>query len=85
MLKAPGCFQVILKRNQKPKERLITFFSQKIFFKGWFMTGDIVQYDSKMDSFKILGRKNKDFIKVNGIRISLILLENEIAEYRSNF
>ncbi|XP_044746078.1 malonate--CoA ligase ACSF3, mitochondrial [Coccinella septempunctata] len=45
---------------------------------GFFITGDICEYDIEKDLFKILGRANVDIIKSGGYKISALEIETEL-------
>jgi malonyl-CoA/methylmalonyl-CoA synthetase len=50
---------------------------------GWFDTGDVAEYDSEIQSFKILGRKSVDILKVGGYKLSALDIERVLLEHPS--
>ena len=50
---------------------------------GWFDTGDVAEYNSEIQSFRILGRKSVDILKVGGYKISALELERILLEHPS--
>jgi malonyl-CoA/methylmalonyl-CoA synthetase len=55
---------------EKPEETKKSFDRE-----GWFKTGDFVEYDPLVDSYKILGRISMDIIKSGGYKISALEIE----------
>ncbi|GMH63754.1 hypothetical protein TrRE_jg13477 [Triparma retinervis] len=53
----------------------------KEFKDGWFCTGDIAEFNTKINSYKILGRASVDIIKSGGYKISALDIEREILEH----
>lgn len=49
--------------------------------QGWFKTGDIVQYNSELDSFRIRGRASADIIKSAGNKISALDIERVLLSH----
>lgn len=48
---------------------------------GWFKTGDCVAYDTKLKSFKIMGRDSVDIIKCGGYKLSALHIETILLEH----
>ncbi|CAH0550700.1 unnamed protein product [Brassicogethes aeneus] len=69
-VKSDGVFTEYFKRPDATKAE----FTQD----GWFKTGDICQYNSKKNKFKILGRKSVDIIKSGGYKLSALQIETEL-------
>lgn len=53
----------------------------KEFKDGWFCTGDIAEFNTELNSYKILGRASVDIIKSGGYKISALDIEREILEH----
>ena len=49
--------------------------------EGFFKTGDVVQYDSAVDSYRVLGRLSADIIKSSGYKLSALEIERELLEH----
>lgn len=47
---------------------------------GWFITGDIAEYDVDGDYIKLLGRDSVDIIKSGGYKISALDVERELIQ-----
>lgn len=54
----------------------------KEFQDGWFITGDMCEYDIDNGKFKMLGRKSADIIKSGGYKISALQIETEILAHK---
>ncbi len=49
--------------------------------EGFFKTGDVVEYDSVVDSYRVLGRLSADIIKSSGYKLSALEIERELLEH----
>jgi len=49
--------------------------------EGFFKTGDVVEYDPAVDSYRILGRLSADIIKSSGFKLSALEIERELLEH----
>ena len=48
---------------------------------GYFDTGDVAEYNDKLNSYRILGRASVDILKVGGHKVSAIEIERELLEH----
>ncbi|RZF44784.1 hypothetical protein LSTR_LSTR000736 [Laodelphax striatellus] len=48
---------------------------------GWFKTGDYAEYDTKNNSYAILGRTSVDIIKTGGYKVSAIHVETSLRDH----
>ncbi|XP_039276110.1 malonate--CoA ligase ACSF3, mitochondrial [Nilaparvata lugens] len=48
---------------------------------GWFKTGDYAEYNTKSDSYAILGRTSVDIIKTGGYKVSAIHVETALRDH----
>jgi malonyl-CoA/methylmalonyl-CoA synthetase len=48
---------------------------------GFFRTGDVALYNDELESFRILGRKSVDILKVGGHKVSALEIERELLEH----
>ncbi len=49
---------------------------------GFFKTGDVVEYDLAVDSYRVLGRLSADIIKSSGYKLSALEIERELLEHK---
>jgi len=68
--------QVFSRYHNKPEATKETFDEE-----GWFITGDIAEYDENKQTYKILGRASVDIIKSGGYKISALEIERELLSY----
>ena len=71
-VKSPAMFKEYI---NKPEATSETFTDD-----NWFKTGDMAEFNSKHQSFKILGRESTDIIKSGGYKISALEIEEKILE-----
>lgn len=48
---------------------------------GYFDTGDVAEYDSNLESYRILGRASVDILKVGGHKLSALEVERVVLEH----
>ncbi|MES1920128.1 hypothetical protein MHBO_001843 [Bonamia ostreae] len=70
LVKSENIFEEYYKNGEKTKMS---------FKDGWFKTGDIFKFDDKRKVFLYLGRKNVDFVQINGFKVSLMEVEKLIV------
>lgn len=71
-VKGPSVFEEYWDRQDATKKAFTN--------DGWFVTGDSVCYDPKVNSFKIMGRNSVDIIKSRGYKISALEIETKLLE-----
>ena len=72
-VKGPTVFTEYLNRPEATAEE----FTED----GYFKTGDVALYNAELNSYRILGRKSVDILKVGGYKISALEIERELLEH----
>ncbi|CAI5734345.1 unnamed protein product [Peronospora farinosa] len=72
-VKGPSVFREYWK---KPEATAQAFDSD-----GWFKTGDIVQYNNELKSFRIRGRASADILKTAGYKVSALDVERVLLTH----
>lgn len=73
LVKSDGVFQEYFYRPEATKKEFT--------IDRYFKTGDICQFDTKKQLFKILGRESVDIIKSGGYKISALQIESELLNH----
>lgn len=48
---------------------------------GYFITGDVAEYNHELESYRILGRTSVDILKVGGYKLSALEIERDLLEH----
>ena len=49
--------------------------------EGYFITGDVAEFNAKLNSYRILGRASVDILKVGGYKLSALEIERDLLEH----
>ncbi len=49
--------------------------------EGYFITGDVAEFNSNLNSYRILGRASVDILKVGGYKLSALEIERDVLEH----
>jgi len=72
-IKGPTVFQEYLNRPDAMQEAFDD--------DGYFITGDVAEYNAKLRSYRILGRASVDILKVGGYKLSALEIERDLLEH----
>lgn len=72
-IKGPTVFQEYLNRPDAMAEAFDD--------DGYFITGDVAEYNAELGSYRILGRASVDILKVGGYKLSALEIERDLLEH----
>jgi malonyl-CoA/methylmalonyl-CoA synthetase len=49
--------------------------------EGYFITGDVAEFNAELNSYRILGRASVDILKIGGYKLSALEIERDLLEH----
>ncbi len=72
-IKGPTVFQEYLNRPDAMEDA----FDEE----GYFITGDVAEFNAELNSYRILGRASVDILKIGGYKLSALEIERDLLEH----